>query len=182
MNNLKTYAITALICFGLGFVLGLYVASPDSSKPSSDIVSIITPTHDVQMQTTVKAEDKTVLKKKGVISKATEKDKAIEVTSAAKIKNASGTTYVANELNITTGTNIIVSERPLAEWMSSNSLALGLTAGSLGFGQELRYDITFSRIGKFYTYVELDGFHWIQKYNQNENYSGQVGAFIKLDF
>lgn len=183
MNNLKTFSIIALIFLAIGFVVGLYVASPSSSVTSSDITSIITPTtHDVTMKVPLKAEDKTVLRKSGVISKKVEKDKNTEITSAAKIQNSYGTTYVSNATDILTGVSTLTTERPLAEWMNSNSIAFGFTAGSLGFGEKLAITRTFSRIGKFYTYVDLEGYHWIQKYNQKENYSGQVGAFIRLDF
>ena len=183
MDNQKNLLIALLITFVVGLCTGLFIASPHSSSPSSDITSITTPTtHDVTMKAPLKAEDKTVLRKSGVISKKVEKDKNTEITSAAKIQNSSGTTYVSNATDILTGVSTLTTERPLAEWMNSNSIAFGFTAGSLGFGEKLAITRTFSRIGKFYTYVDLEGYHWIQKYNQKENYSGQIGAFMRLDF
>ncbi len=161
LAGFKIYAITALACFAVGFLSGIFLPHCNGKKtaPLASVDSRVAK-HEVKEHSPLKGLDKEDLKKRfRAISSGIAKDANKEVLATARIEDASGSRTIAAVLDTKTGETQQVEKRPFAELMKSQELAIGWGLMKNGeWARAAKYDVTFARIGPVYGAISAEIF------------------------
>ena len=153
LQNLSKYVTTGVLILTLlycAFLIGQWKGNNQGTILTPSQAVATAPTHTFRAKVPQQGIDKSTLQAEGYISKETAKDERKEITAAAEIKDGSGTRKITSQEDTDTGKTIIVQQRPLSEFLTSNALGIGAGFRPEGFFKEVYYRRDLSRLWDFY--------------------------------
>lgn len=148
LQRLKLYGMVAFVIVGLmflSFLVGQWKRNNQGETLSGPVA-----TQEYTPDKPLKVHDKAALKGKKIIPKAVVEDSKFQVTATGTKEDETGTTHFSSVLDAGTGQSVIVQQRPIAEFLSSNAVGVGAGINREGFYKTVYYRRDLARVFDFY--------------------------------